>query len=248
MERSLKEQVVLVTGSARRVGKAILLAFAREGAHVVIHHSQSDEAAQATAHEAQALGVKTLIVKGDHRHHEAISANFEQIRQTFGRVDVLVNSASIFPSGNLLDISPEDWETTLGINLSAPFWCLQQAARIMREAHIQGSIINIGDNGGLRPWDKRPHHGISKAGVIMLTQVAAKALGEYGIRVNCVVPGPVLPAPDMSADFWDGIVAQLPLARSGEPDDVARAAVFLAKNDFISGAILRVDGGEYLGA
>ena len=244
----LKDRVVFVTGSARRVGKAILLAFAEQGANVVIHHSNSDDAAAETAAEAKAMGADTLIVKGNHAHYDEIAANFETITQHFGRLDVLVNSASIFLKGDLLEIPPDEWEQVMAINLSAPFYCTRFAGRIMRDNGIPGSIINIGDNGGLRPWSTRPHHSVSKAGVVMLTQVSARALATYQIRVNCIVPGPILPSADMSEQRWEELKSKLPLKRTGDPGDVARAAVFLSTNEFITGAILRVDGGEFLGA
>jgi NAD(P)-dependent dehydrogenase (short-subunit alcohol dehydrogenase family) len=117
----------------------------------------------------------------------------------------------------------------------------------MRDLTIAGSIINIADNSGLRPWDRRPHHSISKSGLIMLTQVTARALAEYQIRANCLVLGPILPSPGMTEQDWKRIEDRLPLKRSGDVDDVARAAIFLATNDYITGAVLRVDGGEWLG-
>ena len=247
MRQELTDKIVFVTGSARRVGKAIALAFAQQGAHLVIHHSSSDAEAAATADEIRALGVQALVIKGDHAQHAEVARNFAEIQQHYGRLDVLVNSASIFEKTDLLDVSPDEWQKVIDINLSAPFWCTQHAGRMMRDQQVHGCIINIGDNGGLRPWAQRPHHGISKAGVVMLTQVTAKALAPYQIRANCIVPGPVLKSPDMTDDYWHHVVeTRLPLKRAGEPEDVARAAIFLAQNDFITGAILRVDGGEFL--
>lgn len=237
----------MVTGSARRVGRVIALAFAREGAHLVIHHSQSDQAAVQTAAEIRALGVEALVVKGDHADHRQIAQNFADLMAYYGRLDVLVNSAGVFHGGDILEIAPEDWQQVIALNLSAPFWCTQQAGKIMRDQGIEGAIINIGDNGGLRPWHLRPHHSISKAGVIMLTEVTARALGKYGIRANCIVPGPVLKAPNMTDEYWAKVEARVPLKQKGTPEDVGQAAIFLAKNTFITGAVLRVDGGEYLG-
>jgi NAD(P)-dependent dehydrogenase (short-subunit alcohol dehydrogenase family) len=247
METSLKNKVVLVTGSARRVGRAIMMSFAREGAHVVIHHHSSPEEAESAAAEARALGVEALVIQGNHAQHAEVAANFDAVRTHFGRLDILVNSAGVFKDGDLLDISPEEWETVISANLSAPFWCTQQAGRLMRDSQAAGVIINIGDNGGLRPWEKRPHHSISKAGVVMLTEVTAKSLSRYGIRANCIVPGPVLPSPGMDEAYWNKVTERILLKRSGEPEDISRAAVFIAKNDFITGAILRVDGGEFFG-
>jgi NAD(P)-dependent dehydrogenase (short-subunit alcohol dehydrogenase family) len=246
MLESLSGKVVLVTGSARRVGRGIALGFAREGANLVMHHSNSDDAAEQTAADARALGVDVLVVKGDHAHYSSVAANFEHIMAHYGRVDVLVNSASIFKQTPLLDIPPDEWNAVMDINVRAPFWCTQHAGRIMRDAGITGSIINIADTSGLRPWAGRPHHSVSKAGLIMLTQVTAASLAPYQIRANCLVLGPVLPTTGQSEASWQKTEARLPLKRSGDPDDVARAAVFVATNDYITGSVLRVDGGEWL--
>src|SRR5690606_2437801 len=166
MLHSLNGKVVFVTGSARRVGRGIALGFAAQGANLVIHHHSSDDEAEQTADEARKLGVDALIVKGDYSRHEAIARNFEQVRAHYGRVDVMVNSASNFMQTPFLDISPDEWENVIAVNLSAAFWCSQHAGRIMRDLNLAGSIINIADNSGLRPWSKRPHHSISKAGLI----------------------------------------------------------------------------------
>jgi NAD(P)-dependent dehydrogenase (short-subunit alcohol dehydrogenase family) len=247
MHHPLNGKVVFVTGSARRVGRGIALGFAAQGANLVIHHSNSDSEAEQTAQEARALGVDALIVKGDYSRYEDIARNFEQVKAHYSRVDVMVNSASNFHQTPLLDIPPDEWQSVLDVNLSAPFWCTQHAARIMRDLTITGSIINIADNSGLRPWGKRPHHSISKSGLIMLTKVTARALAQYQIRANCLVLGPILPSPGMTDQDWQRIEDRLPLKRSGDVDDVARAAIFLAANDYITGAVLRVDGGEWLG-
>lgn len=246
MQQELKGKVALVTGSARRVGRGIMLGFARAGAHVVIHHSRSDDDAATAAEEAKALGVETLVVKADLSQYDETARLFEAVKDKFGRLDVLVNSASVFEQKDFLDIPPDEWDTVMNVNLRAPFWCTQFAGRIMREAGIAGAVINIADNSGLRPWSVRPHHSISKAGLIMLTEVSARALAAYQIRVNCIVLGPVLPSPGQDEAAWANVEARLPLKRSGDPDDAARAAVFLATNDFITGAVLRVDGGEWL--
>jgi NAD(P)-dependent dehydrogenase (short-subunit alcohol dehydrogenase family) len=246
MLQELKDKVVFVTGSARRVGRTIALGFAREGAHLVIHHSHSDAQAEKTAAEARALGVDTLIVKGDYNRYEDVSGNFEQVIGHYGRIDVMVNSASNFEQTDLLDITPDEWDAVMNLNLRAPFWCTQLAGRIMRNQGIAGSIINIADNSGLRPWANRPHHSVSKAGLIMLTQVTARALALYQIRANCLVLGPVLISTGQSEESWERVEARLPLQRAGDPDDAARAAVFVAANDYITGAVLRVDGGEWL--
>lgn len=246
MQIDLKDKVVLVTGSARRVGRAIALEFARHGVHLVIHHSNSESEARSATAEAESLGVDTFIVKADQSNPEEVSRMFVAINSHFGKLDVLINSAASFKKGNLVDIPFAEWQSVIGTNLSGPFLCTQHAARMMIAGKQGGAIVNISDNSGLKPWKARPHHSIAKAGVIMLTQVAALSLAEHNIRVNCVVPGPVLRAAGEPEDSVIEVARGLPLKRIGTPSDIARACVFLASNDFATGTILRVDGGEGL--
>lgn len=247
MEVSLKDKVVYVTGAARRVGRALALGFAAQGAHVVIHHSASDAAAESAAAEARALGVQALVVKGNYRRYDDIAANFASAEAHFGRIDVLINSASNFEQGDILEVAPDSWQSALDINLSAPFYCTQFAGRIMRAQGIPGAIINIGDTSGQRGWPHRPQHSVSKAGLISLTEVTARALGRYQIRCNCVVFGPILRPDDMAPELWQRSEKRLPLKRSGDLDDALRACLFAATNDFVTGAVINVDGGEVLG-
>lgn len=244
-EINLSAKVVLVTGSARRVGKAILLAFAQAGAHVVVHHHNSDEAAEESAEAARAFGVEALVAKANIADPEAVKRLFADIEARFSRLDVLVNSASAFDQIPFLEMNLDDWNHSLSINLTAPFLATQQAAKLMIK-NDGGAVINITDNSGRRPWPDRAAHSVSKAGLIMLTKTAAVALGQYNIRVNAIAPGPVLPPPGVSEADWSHYKSSLPIKRIGEPADVARAAVFLATNDFITGSILGVDGGSIL--
>ena len=246
MNTSLEQTVALVTGSARRVGRAIALEFARQGANVVIHHSNSPEDAQSAAEEARALGVQAMVVRANQADQGEVRAMFEAVHEHFGRLDVLVNSAASFKKGDFLEIGFEEWQSVIDTNLTGPFLCTQHAAKLMVAGGRGGAIINISDNSGLKPWKSRPHHSIAKAGVIQLTQVAALALAAYNIRVNCVVPGPVLRPAGEPESALEKIAAGLPLGRIGEPNDIARACVFLASNDFATGTIMRVDGGEGL--
>lgn len=244
----LKGKVVFVTGSARRVGRAIALAFARQGANLVVHYaSPSSEAdGHSAAAEARQLGVEALVLTGNQSKPAEVDLMFEEVRRHFGKLDVMVNSAAIFKRRDLLEIDEAEWEEVIGINLKGPFLLTQRAARLMRESGQGGVIINISDNSGLYPWKSRPHHSIAKAGVIMLTQVSALALAEYHIRVNCIVPGPVLRPADEPESVLDTIAAGLPVGHIGTPDNIADACLFLAKNPFVTGSILRVDGGEGL--
>ncbi len=244
----LQDRVVFVTGSARRVGRAIALAFAEQGANLVIHHVSpgSEAQAQTAVQEVKGLGGDAVIVTGDQSRPVDVSQMFAQIRRHYGRLDVMVNSAAIFPPAELLDLALEEWQRVIDVNLTGPFLLTQQAARMMIEGDRPGVIVNIGDNSGLDPWPSYPHASVSKAGLIMLTQVAALALAPHRVRVNCVVPGPVL-APPGKEDVFARIADHLPLGDVGSPAHVGHACVFLAQNDFATGAVLRVDGGEGVG-
>ena len=242
----LDGKVVFVTGSARRVGRAIALAFADEGADLVIHHASpsSAEPARTAVAEAKQRGVDALITTGDQGDPDHVSRMLMEVRGYYGRIDILVNSAALFERAGFLDVDHEAWKRVLDVNLTGPFLLTQGAARLMIEEGSGGVIINIGDNGGLNGWVSYPHHSVSKAGLVMLTRIAALALAEHGIRVNCVVPGPVLLPPGSSEAAEERLASALPLGRLGSPNNVAQACVFLAQNDFATGSILRVDGGE----
>ncbi len=241
----LAGKVALVTGSARRVGKAIALELARQGMRQIVHHSSSDQEAAETAAEIKALGVDAIIVKADQTIPGDVQRLFDTIRQHYGRLDVLVNSASIFHRASIIDLSLEEWQNVLDTNLTGPFLCSQQAARLMRETGSGGSIINIIDLSAFAPWSGYPHHSVSKAGLKMLTEVLALSLAPE-IRVNAVAPGPVLRDDDHTPEQWERAGQRLPLKHTGDPMDVAQAVVFLASQPFITGVTLRVDGGESL--
>jgi NAD(P)-dependent dehydrogenase (short-subunit alcohol dehydrogenase family) len=231
----LKGKVALVTGSARRVGKAIALELARQGVNLIVHHSASDSEAEETASAARALNTDAIVAKADLRQPADIRRLFETIRQHFGRLDLLVNSASSFKTGSILELSLEAWREVLDVNLTA----------LMRETGAGGAIINIVDLSGFRPWKSHPQHSVAKAGLVALTEVLALSLGP-DIRVNAIAPGPVLRDEGNSPEQWQRLGQSIPLGRTGDPLDVAQAVVFLASQPFITGATLRVDGGKFL--
>ncbi|MEP7285477.1 MAG: SDR family oxidoreductase [Chloroflexota bacterium] len=239
----LKGKIALVTGSARRVGKAIALELARQGMHQIIHHRQSDREAEETAEEVRALGVEAIIVKADQSDPVQVQQLFDTLRQRYGRLDVLVNSASSFNAGAILDLPFEEWQKTLAVNLTGPFLCSQHAARLMLE-HDGGAIINILDMSIFHPWKGYPAHSVAKSGLATLTEVFAQSVGPQ-IRVNGIAPGAILRDDGNTLAQWERIGKGLPLG-TGHPSDVAQAVVFLATQPFITGAILRVDGGEYV--
>jgi pteridine reductase len=245
----LQNKVALVTGSAHRVGKAIALALARKGADILIHYGQSEGEAEQTRREIDALGVRAATFPADLSDPEQIAALFEAAHERFGRLDVLVNSAASFQKEAFDKVTPESWERSMRVNLRAPFLCSQQAARLMGagERDAPALIVNIADLSGVYPWDGYIQHGVSKAGLLHLTKVSARALAP-AIRVNALVLGPILPPSGMDAesDRWKQIEGSVPLGRSADPDEVGQAVVSLAENDFITGAELFVDGGEGL--
>jgi NAD(P)-dependent dehydrogenase (short-subunit alcohol dehydrogenase family) len=238
-------KVALVTGAAHRVGKVIALALAGRGAHVVVHYNRSEEAARETVAEIRALGVQAITVKANLGNPLEIEDMFTQIEAFFGRLEILVNSASTFQPAELLELTLDDWNYTMAINLRAPFQCSQLAAHLMLARGAGGAIVNVADVAGQRPWPKYPHHSVSKAGLLMLTQVMAKSLGP-DIRVNAVVPGPVLKPEHLPDARWHRLGQKLPLKRTGRPENVGQAVAALVENDFITGAILNVDGGDSL--
>jgi len=245
----LQSRVALVTGAAHRVGKAIALALAQKGANIVLHYGSSVAAARQTADEIAALGVEVFLCQANLSDPDQIAALFDAVQECFGRLDVLVNSASSFERRPFDDITAEDWDRVMAINLRAPFLCSQHAARLMRidppTSREAGLIVNIADHIGISPRLGFTQHSVSKAALIHLTKVAALELAPT-IRVNAVVPGPVM-APvgmDPQGKEWERIWKRVPLNRPGDPADVGRAVVFLAASDYMTGALIPVDGGE----
>lgn len=247
----LQGKVALVTGASRRVGKAIALALAGEGAGIVLHYGSSARTAEETAAEIRALGVPVWLIQADLSRPAEIQALFVRVAGEAGRLDLLVNSAASFERKPFDEITADDWDRVLALNLRAPFLCIQAAARLMgrspRPAGESALVVNLVDLSGLLAWREHAHHGVSKAGLAHLTRLAARELAP-AVRVNAVLPGAVLPPPgiDEESDAWRRTWQRLPLARPGSPELVGRAVVFLAQAEFITGAVLPVEGGESL--
>lgn len=238
-------KVALVTGGGRRVGRAIALGLAERGMNVMVHYNRSEIEARATLEELRALGVRAEIMQANLGNPLDIEHLFVAVESYYGRLDVLVNSASTFVTGDVLETTVNDWNYVMAVNLRAPFVCSQRAAHLMLARRAQGVIVNIADVAGQVPWTRFPAHSVSKAGLIMLTQVLAKSLGP-DIRVNAVVPGPVLKPDAMTDARWRELGAALPAGQPGRPENVVQAINTFIDNDFITGAILNVDGGDSL--
>jgi NAD(P)-dependent dehydrogenase (short-subunit alcohol dehydrogenase family) len=249
MHIDLRDQVALVTGGAHRVGKAIALELARNGVHILVHYGASATAATETVREIKSLGVDAHSVQADLTSADGVKAIFTAIREHFGKLHILVNSAANFQKRDLLEVTLEDWNETMAINVTAPFLCTQAAAAMMRQnTPSGGSIINICDLGAIQPSAEYTHHAVSKAALWMLTQVTAVSLGP-DIRANAVIPGAVLKPANtaMTDEQWDAYGKKVaPLERVGSAEDVARAVVYLAREDYLTGTVIHVDGGERL--
>jgi pteridine reductase len=238
----LDGRYALVTGSGHRVGRAIAMALAARGVNLVVHYYHSSQAAIETVEQAQSYGISAQAIQADLRSPSSIEAMFARLDQTLPQLDILINSAAIMERTDFLSATPQDWDRSLDLNLKGTFFCLQQAARRMLDG---GVIVNISDIIGLRPWPGFPIHAISKAGVEMLTKAAALELAPQ-IRVNAIAPGPVLKPEDMNPERWQEIASPSPLGRPGQPEDIARAVIYLIENEYVTGETLVVDGGFQL--
>jgi NAD(P)-dependent dehydrogenase (short-subunit alcohol dehydrogenase family) len=241
---NLEGRVALVTGAARRVGFAIARGLAEAGADIALHHHSSPELAEEASAEIVGLGRRAEIFKSDLTDPGQISKLLGDVEDAFGRLDILVNSAAVFERRPVRDITPEDWDHTLDLNLRGPFFCSQYAARIM-ERQDAGVIINISDVAAFQPWPGYADYCIAKAGLDMMTRVLARALAPE-IRVNAVAPGPVLPPDDTDLEEKAALAERTALKRIGSPDDVVAAVLFLVESDYITGETIVVDGGKRL--
>lgn len=235
----------MVTGSARRLGRSIAGALAEAGCAIAIHHHASAAEAADAVRACQALGVEAAAFQADLGDPTQIDRLFSELESSFGRLDILVNSAAVFAAVPVAKITPEEWERVLNLNLRAPFFCSQRAARLMRRSGA-GSIVNIADVAAFQPWPGYAHYCISKAGLVMATRVLARALAPE-IRVNAVAPGPVLPPEGTSPDERERLANSTALKRLGTPEDVVEAVLFLVRSAYVTGEAIVVDGGKLLG-
>jgi len=235
-EPSLAGKVILVTGAARRIGRAIALRLAGEGARVAIHYGRSETEARRTAEECGGAE----LFRANLESVAEIGGMFADVERRLGRLDGLVNNAARFTRFDPLEISEQDWDFIHSVNLKAVFFCCQNGARLMRRTG-GGSIVNISSLGGIRPWAEHAHYCASKAGVIMLTRALAKAFAP-DITVNSVAPG-VIPFGDID-ETTRRMIGATPARRGGTPAEIAGAVVyFLKASNFVTGQILAIDGG-----
>lgn len=228
--------MIVVTGAAKRIGRAIALRLAGEGARVVIHYNESEEAARKTALECG----NAPLYRANLTKIDEIERLFDHILHDLGKIDGLVNNAARFTRIDPLEVTEKDWDFIHSVNLKATFFCCQQAAKHMLKGD-GGKIVNISSLGAIKPWAHHAHYCASKAGVVMLTRALAKAWAPK-ISVNTVAPG-VIPfgEPD---ERVKKLIAATPACRAGTADEIADAVMFfLRSTNFVTGQLIAVDGG-----
>ena len=246
-QATLNGKVALVTGAARRIGAAIATRLHADGANVAIHHRGSADAAAALANKLNKLRVDSA--RTFHMDLADIASLPGLVNNVVGwhdRLDVLVNNASVFYPTPLGEITEQHWEDLVGSNLKAPLFLSQAAVPALRKRN--GAIVNIVDIHAQRPLRDHAVYSAAKAGLVMLTRSLAKDLAP-DIRVNGVAPGAILwPEDDMSDMSKDSILRQVPLARSGDPEDIAGCVLYLVRDAaYVTGQIISVDGGRSIG-
>jgi NAD(P)-dependent dehydrogenase (short-subunit alcohol dehydrogenase family) len=240
---TLPGRVALITGGGVRVGRAIARELAAGGARVAVHYHASAEDAASVVAEIRAAGAQADSFRLDLGRIGDLPGLIERVTAAFGRLDILINNAAIFPRTPFDEVTEADWDRVMALNLKAPFFLAQAAARVMR-AQGAGKIINLADIAAERPWPGYLPYSLSKAGIVALTRGLARALAPQ-IQVNAVAPGTVLFPEGMPEDEREILLKPVPLQREGDPTDVARAVRFLVEgSDYITGVVLPVDGGR----
>ncbi|MFI5345356.1 MAG: SDR family oxidoreductase [Elusimicrobiota bacterium] len=243
---NLEGKVVLVTGAGRRVGRVIALAFAAKGARLAVHYNTSAADARRVADAVKAIsGADADIFRANLADATAPAKLADAVVRRFGRLDVLINSASLYEKTPFSLATPEDWERHMSVNARAPFFLAQACAPHLRRSG-EGLVVNIADWAGHRPYSDFGPYCASKAALLCVNKILAKALAP-DVRVNAILPGPVLAPAGMSETEKKKMSDATLLKRLGTPEAVARACLFLAESaDFSTGAELTVDGGRMI--
>ena len=246
----LAGKVALVTGAQQGIGKAIALAYGREGASVVVNYLDDQAAGEAVAEQIHALGARAVAVAGNVAQTANVHAMVEA-GDSLGGVDVLVNNAGIFPRVDFLDMTEGQWDEVLDINLKGAFRCIQAVARQLVAQGKAGAVINLASGAAFRSSPRGVHYVSSKAGIVGLTRATALELARYRIRVNAIAPGitdTAQPRYGMSEAELQAAARQVPLGRMATPEDIAHLAVFLACDEanHITGQTIHVNGGQFL--
>jgi pteridine reductase len=230
--------LALVTGAAHRLGKAFALTLANAGYDIVLHYNSSSDEAIQTKTEIESLSRTVTLIQADLTDPEQIQSLVSNLQS----LKVLVNSAAYMPSGNVNALTLENWDTSLDLNLRAPFLLAQECAKKMTDG---GLIVNITDVGAQKTWSRYPSYTVSKAALESLTKILARALAPK-IRVNAIAPGFVLQSDIVPAEEWERLIGRIPLKRPARTEEITSALEFLLKNEYITGQTIVVDGGYSL--
>ena len=234
--------LALVTGAARRLGKAFALKLAHMGYSIALHYRGSVTEAEKTAEEIRAIGVDCLPIRADLTVPDKIEFLFSLVDEFHAPLQVVVNSAAAMPVGDPRSLEIRDWDAALDLNLRAPFLISQEAAKRMSRG---GVIVNISDVGAQKAWSRYPSYTVSKSGLESLTKILARAFAP-DIRVNAIAPGLVLSSDVVTPERWERLVKKLPLERAATPEEITSTLEFLIKNEYITGQTIVVDGGYSL--
>jgi len=242
-EERLSGCVALVTGAAKRLGRAVALRLGKEGADVAVHYGKSAAEAHEVVAEIEKLGHRAVAFSAELTDVAAIQKLVTDVVSHFGHLEILVNDAANFLETKFGETTEQTWDASLDTNLKAPFFCSQAAAPYLAKSG-HGVIINFADIGGLLGWKEFLPHSLSKAGIVMMTRILAKELAP-AVRVNAIAPGTItMPGdpPEWQADF----VRRAPLHRTGRPEEIADAVFYLITAEFMTGHVLVLDGGRTL--
>jgi NAD(P)-dependent dehydrogenase (short-subunit alcohol dehydrogenase family) len=244
-------KVVLVTGAQQGIGRATALAFAEAGADVAVNWLDDADAAGQVAERVRGKGRRCETVQANVARQAQVAAMVETAEKALGPIDVLVNNAAVFPRVPFLEMTEDDWDYVLDVNLKGSFFCAQAAAKSMVTRGRAGAIINLTSGAAYRGSPRGTHYCASKGGVLSMTRQMALELASHRIRVNAIAPGLTDTAQPRYGSSEEELAAAgraIPLGRIAQPEDIAKAAVFLASNEagFITGHCLHVNGGGYL--
>lgn len=255
----LKGQAALITGASSGIGQGIAIAMAKEGARIGINYSSSEDGAKATLKEVEAAGGEGLILQADVSDPDSVESMFKQFIKQFGTIDILVSNSGIQKDAPFLEMSFEDWQKVLAINLSGQFLCAQHAAKefirrgvVKDRSKAAGKIICMSSVHDIIPWAGHINYATAKGGVMMFMKTLAQELAQHKIRVNALSPGAIKTR--INEEVWQDeaqskeLLKLIPYHRIGEPEDIGKAAVWLAsdESDYVNGHTLYVDGGMTL--
>ncbi|HOG65342.1 MAG TPA: 3-oxoacyl-[acyl-carrier-protein] reductase [Spirochaetota bacterium] len=242
----LKDEVAIITGAARGIGRSIAEKFAAQGSHLAIIDVNLEAAEQTAQELAKQYGVKTMAARTDVSNAEDVDAMVKKVLDTFGRIDILVNNAGVTRDNLMLRMKDEEWDLVININLKGVFVCTRSVVRHMAKAR-KGNIINIASVVGQMGNAGQANYTASKGGVIALTKTTAREFAGRNVRVNAVAPGFINTAMTevLSEQVKTEMLRQVPLDRMGEPEDIANGCLFLASgmSAYITGHVLAINGG-----